>query len=248
MIQTVEQYDASRILEPAQAPWDAKIEAGRFGPSQTFLAGMAVGQKTSDKLLYPFNPGASDGTQIFAGFAKFDFVTDSNSLCYVGSSVTAAANIRQSSFTTMPYYQHGIFNPQDVMTKGTVAGEVDTFTPGGTITTGDVNTISFSGVPGAPTSISFTVGATATAAAVVTGLIAAWKANPILVNLGTPSGTTTFIVTSVNTGTALNLTSSVTGVGTLTKAVTTAASGRAFSDISTSRPSAIVLANGFWDV
>jgi len=246
MIDTIEQYDLGRIFVPAQSPHLAVWSAGRFAPSTTFTAGMSLGQKTADKLLYPMVPGAGDGTQTFMGFSKYDFVTDANGRCFIGTAVSAVANIRQSGFMTMPYYEHCIANPQDVTTRTPVAGEVDTFTPT-TVTAGDVYTITYTGGPGAPTSISFTV-TTATAAAVVTGLTAAWKANPILVNLGVPSGTTTFIVTSVNTGTALNLTPSATGTGSIPKTVTTAASGRSFADISATRPTAIVLPNGFWDV
>lgn len=247
MIQTVETYDMSRILQPAQSPEIAKQDAARFAASTTFVAGLALGRKTADGLLYPMVPGASDGTQLFVGFSMYDFLTDASSLCYLGSSITAGPNIRQQSFTTMAIWVNGIFNPQDVQTKGTPTGEVDTFTPA-TVTTGDVNVITFSGIPGPATSASFTIGATATATAAVAGLTAAWNANPILAALGTASGTTTFIVTSKVTGTPLNLTSAVTGTGTLTRVQTTAPAGRSLADILVGRPGAYQQHNGFWNV
>lgn len=247
MITTIETWDLSNILQPVQSPEDARQDAVRWGPSLTVLKGMAVGKKTADGLCYPMVPGASDGTQNFVGFAMFSFVTDASSNVFQAVSIAAAASYRLSAFTTTPIYTIGIFDPQDLTTKATPTGEVDTFTPA-TVTTGDVNVVTFSGLPGAPQTASFTVGATQTATAVVTGLTAAWNANPTLKALGTASGTTTFIVTSVNTGTPLNLTSAVTGTGTLTRVQTTAPTGRSIADIQVARPGAYVMHNGFWKI
>lgn len=104
--------------------------------------------------------------------------------------------------------------------------QVATITPAGTITTGDVNTLTVTDELGATiATISFTVGGTTTAAAIVTGLTAAWNANPITVALATPSGTGTFILTAVSAGVPFYVASAVTGVGTLTTVATTANSG-----------------------
>jgi hypothetical protein len=237
------------ILTPVEMPQDARQDAAQFGPSLTITRGQALARKTSDNLLYALNTGASDGTQTFVGFAAYSFKTDASSkVFFVTGSDAAAASVFAMPNSTAAIYTGGTFDPQDLTTKGTPVAELDTFTPGGTITTGDVNTITYTAPDTTATAISFTVGATATAAAVVTGLIAAWNANATLAALGTAGGTSTFTVTGLTSGNALNLASAVTGVGTLTKAVTTAASGRAIADILGGAPGARVLHNGYWKV
>jgi hypothetical protein len=110
---------------------------------------------------------------------------------------------------------------------GTVlaVAEVDTFTPA-SVTTGDVNTLTVKNEYAVTiTTVSFTVGGTQTAAAVVTGLTAAWNANGIASPLATASGSATFILTAVPAGQPLHVTSAVTGTGTLSKATTIASAG-----------------------
>ena len=103
--------------------------------------------------------------------------------------------------------------------------EVDTFTPASP-TTGDVNTLTVKNEYAVTiTTVSFTVGTTQTAAAVVTGLTAAWNANLIASPLAAASGSATFILTANPAGRPLHVTSAVTGTGTLTKATTISSSG-----------------------
>lgn len=98
-----------------------------------------------------------------------------------------------------------------------LTAEVTTLTPGGTITTGDVNTITFKDEAGNTiATVSFTVAGTTTAAAVVTGLAAAIAANAYANATVSVSGTGTLILTAKTAGTAFYVTPSVTGVGTLT--------------------------------
>lgn len=223
MITQMERWDLSNMLQPVQDPEDARQDAMAFGANLTVLAGTAVAVKTSDKKTYPMVPGASDGTQNFVGFSMYSFVTDANGQAYLGTSITASPNYRQSPWSTMAVWVSGIFDPQDVQTVGGIAAEVDTFTPA-TVTTGDVNRITYvNPTTGAVTSVTFTVGGTQTAAAVVTGLTAAWNADATLAALGTASGSTTFIVTAKTAGVPLNLFSTVDsgGTGTLTRALTT---------------------------
>lgn len=103
--------------------------------------------------------------------------------------------------------------------------QVDTYTPGGTITTGDVNHLLFTAQDGSTQDITFTTGATTTAAAVSAGLIAAWNTNPITAAAAGASGSATVILTAKTSGAPFSVTSSVTGTGTLTRAATTASSG-----------------------
>jgi hypothetical protein len=225
MVTLIETWDLNQELQPAQSPDLARTDAIRFAPNITIKKGTAVGVKTSNRLGYAMVPGANDGTQNFVGFAKYSFATDANSLVYLGFNTTAApfsaaANFRLSPQTTTPIWVTGIFDSQDVYTRGTSVAEVDTFTPA-TVTTGDVNTISYISPAGVATTVSFTIGGTQTAAAAVTGLAAAWNANATLTALGTTSGTGTLIITAANAGVPLNLVSSVVGTGTLTKALTT---------------------------
>jgi hypothetical protein len=102
--------------------------------------------------------------------------------------------------------------------------EVDRFTPGGTITTGDVNAITITFGDGTIHTVTFPTGSTATAAAVSAGFVAAWNADPIAAAYATATGNSSAVVlTSTAPGTLMNLASSVTGVGTLTRTITTAA-------------------------
>lgn len=199
---------------------DAHLEPIAFGASLTVSKGQAIAVKTADKKGYPLNIAATDGTQIFEGFSEYSFATDANGVAYIVDSGTAAgATVYTGQFSTMGVYTSGYFNPNDLFTSatGTPVAEVDTFTPASP-TTGDINTVTTpSGLEA-----SFVVAGTQTAAAVVTGLTNSWNSNPDLVAIGTPSGTGTFIVTAVNAGEPMNLTSKVVGTGTLTKVQTTA--------------------------
>jgi hypothetical protein len=102
----------------------------------------------------------------------------------------------------------------------TSTAQVNTYTPA-TVTTGDVNTLTYTAEDGTVTPITFTIGGTQTAAAASAGLIAAWNANTTTAAIATASGTTTVILTAVTAGIPFAVTSSVTGTGTLTRALTT---------------------------
>ena len=47
-------------LQPCQYPGDARLRNGKFGATQQFFAGQAIGRKTSDQLLYPCAAGTND--------------------------------------------------------------------------------------------------------------------------------------------------------------------------------------------
>lgn len=213
------------MLTPAQYPNDARQDAAAFGASLTILAGQALGRKTSDNLLYPLNTAASDGTQTFVGFSMYDIQTDASKNVYYLNGGTAAANFRQLPFSTAAIWVSGIFDPQDLITStaGAATAEVITVTPTNP-TTGDIYTVE------APNGVaaSFTVGATQTAAATVTGLKNSWNSDPYLTTLGTASGSGTFIVTAATGGRSMGLTASAVGTGTTALVVTTpAVAGRA---------------------
>lgn len=235
------------ILKPAKLPELARTDAFRFGASLTIPSGRAIGLKTSDHKAYAFASGASDGTQLMIGFSVYSFKTDAAGLAYIGDQTAVASRIASAS-QEMPVYIRGVFDPQDVSTAATVTANVVTYTPAGTITTGDVNTITWTRPNGTTKAISFTVAGTTTATAVANGLRAAWNADAELVLLATASGTATFIVTANTAGNDIagQLAPSVVGVGTLTEANTTAAAGRAIADIVTSRPAAHVGGDGYW--
>lgn len=247
LIETQGTYDD--LLLPARAPELARILPFRPAVSLTVPRGRAMAIKTADNLLYPFATGQSDGTQNFAGFSQYSFRTDANGLAYWGTVSTSAA-YRASPHQTVPLYVAGVFRPNDVTTAATVTANVVTYTPGGTITTGDINTITYTAANLQTYSISFTVGATTTATAVANGLRAAWLAHSFLPNIATASGTATFILTANIAGNdiATPLAPSVTGVGTLTEVNTTAAAGRVFSQIVTSRPGSYLEPDGLWHV
>lgn len=108
----------------------------------------------------------------------------------------------------------------------TAVPQVDTFTPGGTITTGDVNTLTVKDENNTTLfTITFTTAGTTTAAAVSAGLIAAWNASTRAAAMAAATGTSTAILTAATSGVPFYVTSSVTGVGTLTRAATTASAG-----------------------
>lgn len=244
----VETYDESRILQPVQQPADARQDAVRFGASLTILRGTALGIKTADGLAYAMVPGATDGTQNFIGFCMYDIMTDASSSVFYAASTTP--NVRTGPWTTAPIWKSGIFNPVELQTKGSLAGETRTFSFTN-VTAADVFTLKSAGGPGAPQTIAYTAVGT-TAAEVVGGLGSLWKANPTLVALGATSGTSTFIVNGAtggnsNVGSVMGLT--LTAVtATVANANTVAASGRSLADILVGRPGAYVLQNGFWCV
>jgi hypothetical protein len=242
---TLETY-ALNMLQPMQRPEDARQDAMKFAASLTVSKGQAVSVTTATALGSPLVPGATDGTQNFVGFSMYDFMTDANGKVFFADTTTATW--RNTPWTTAPIWVKGIFDPADLKTKATPVAEVDTFTPGGTITTGDVNKLTYTAPDGTVTIISFTVGGTTTAAAVSAGLIAAWNANATTAAIATATGTTTVVLTGVTAGTSFTVASSVTGVGTLTRAATTAASGRAIADVLVGCPGARVLHNGFWEI
>jgi hypothetical protein len=237
---------ATTILQPSMEPASAKTRPLRFGVNQTITKGQSIGVKTADKLAYAFATGAGDGTQLWMGFSKFSFKTDANGLAYF-TTISAVGDPFIGAEQTMPIYMNGIFNPFDVTTAAAPTTNVVTFTPT-TVTTGDVNRVTYNRPNGTSIAATFTVGGTATAAAVVTGLTAAWNAIPELTNLAVASGSTTFILTAVVPGWDINslLVGSVTGTGTLPKANTTPAAGRAIADIQTSRPGTVAIAGGHW--
>ena len=191
--------------------------------------------------------GVTDGTGIFKGFCVYNIQTDANGKVYFVSSGTAAVSYRTPPFSTAPIWINGVFDPQDLRTNTTPVAEVDTFTATNP-TTGDVYTITITNPDLTTYSISATVGATQTAAAIDALLIAAWNADPVASAYATASGTTTLIMTSVVPGNILNLSGSVVGTGTIAKVVTTAASGRNINDILAGCPGATVLANGNWNI
>lgn len=49
-----------------------------FGPNLDIPAGQILGQKDADLRFYPFDPFATDGTQIPRGLSKYHYETDAN--------------------------------------------------------------------------------------------------------------------------------------------------------------------------
>ena len=191
----------------------------------------------------PGSVGAADGTEVFKGFAVYSFMTDANGNVFYGPA--ASTSFRTGPWLTSPIWLSGIFNPTDVTTRRSPAAEVDTFTLAN-VTNGDTYTLTYTDNSGATKAVTYTAGGTDTVATASAGLIALWNADPDLGSIAVASGTTTVILTGTNLGGALKITGSKTGTGTITKAVTTAASGRNFADVQTGVPGARILPNGFW--
>jgi hypothetical protein len=207
-----------------------------------------VAKKTADNLMYAFASGASDGTQLFAGFSMYDFATDANGIAYFGTSaVPSWFNMGNQS---MPYFYAGTFDPLDLRTAAAPATQVLTFTPTN-VEIGDIFSIIFTDGGGNTETVTFTATA-ATAGNVAAALVALVNANDIMSQEVTATGTVTVILTANVPGNAPAFTSTAVNGGaadtqTLTKVVTTAATGRSIGDITTSRPGAVVLpGNGFW--
>lgn len=55
----LETWSPFAILQPAQEPWMAAIDAAAFGPNQTIYAGQAVAKKTADGKLYAYSSGGT---------------------------------------------------------------------------------------------------------------------------------------------------------------------------------------------
>lgn len=144
----------------------------------------------------------------------------------------------------------GVGTLTTVVTTAAVAAsqaEVDTFTASGSITAGDVNTVTITYPNNITIPISFTVVAGSTTATnVADGLRAAWNANAQAAQYATASGTATFILTG-QVGSGMSLAASVVGSGTLTKVVTKPAYGQSLAVIQAAgRPGAYVGVNGYW--
>jgi hypothetical protein len=233
----------AQILVPA-IPCKAVIAPVAFGPSLTLARGQAIGIKTSNGLAYAFNKDATDGTQIFAGFNQVAGATDSNSIFYpVFSGTPAGVDFYATGLEYSGIFTSGVFDPQLLLTSptGSPTAEVDTVTPTNP-TTGDIYTVTSP----AGAQATFTVGATQTAAAVVTGLIASWNANPDLVAIGASSGSSTFIVTAATKGLPMNLAAGVSGTGTVALVITTPAVTGQTSGVITITPGGSVTTGDVW--
>lgn len=224
-------FDPGQILQPVLPTPLGRLEPVAFGASLTVVKGQAMAQKTSDQKLYPLNLAATDGTQTFKGLARQSVATDANGIHYgVFSGSTAAPTYFGIGAMNTEVYTGGVFDPNDLFTNatGTSTAEVDTITPTNP-TTGDLYSVTTAGGDQA----LFTVGATQTAAAVVTGLTNAWNANPVLKALATPSGSGTLILTGKTTGQALNLAAAAVGTGTTALVITTPAVSAQQAEIDT---------------
>lgn len=126
--------------------------------------------------------------------------------------------------------------------------EIDTFTPAGSITTGDVYTLTITYASSATHAVSFTVAGTTTAAAVSAGLIAAWNGDGQAAQLATATGTNTVVLTGAIVGNTMSIAGTVAGSGTISKVVTKVAYGQSLADIQASRPGAYLIPNGCWSI
>jgi hypothetical protein len=221
-----------QILEQATPNQYQKLLPMSFGANLTIPQGMALGKKTSDNRAYPLNINGVDGTQNFVGFNQYSLTTDgSGNIYYTWGGTAGAPTFYTIGPEQSPVWVSGIFVPSLLLTSatGSAVKEVDTVTAAGTITTGDVNIIT---LPNGDT-VEFVTGGTTTATAVANGLRAAWLLSPAAVALATTSGTATLILTAVNPGQVITVTSQVQGVGTLTTVVTTAAVAASQSEVDT---------------
>ena len=89
-------------LQPCQYPGDARLRNGKFGATQQFFAGQAIGRKTSDQLLYPCAAGTNDvysvklsGGPATAGTFTITFINAS------GAEVTTTALNWNDNCTTI---------------------------------------------------------------------------------------------------------------------------------------------------
>lgn len=237
MATQTDRYDLGQILQPALPSPLNRLSPVGMGASLTIAKGQALARKTTDGKFYPLNLAATDGTQLFGGFSQYSVATDSNGLVYKAfNGSSAVATWLSPPMTTADIWTGGIFDPTDLVTAatGTAVAEVDTITPTSP-TTGDIYTVSTpSGLEA-----SFTVGATQTATATVTGLANAWNADPVLKALATTSGTTTFILTAVVAGQPLNLKTSAVGTGTSALVITTAATSAQTAEVDTFTPTSV---------
>ncbi len=236
---------ALNMLQPAQRPEDARQDAMRMAASLTISKGQALSVTTATGLGGLLVPGGSGGAQNFVAFSMYDALTDASGNVFFADSSTPSW--RNTPRQVLPIWVAGIFDPSDLKTKATPVAEVDTFTPAN-VTTGDVDTLTYTAADGTVTTISVTIGATQTATAASTLLIAAWNANATTAAIATASGTATVVLTGVTAGTSFTVASSVVGTGTLTRAATTAASGRSLADVLVGCPGARLLHNGFWKI
>lgn len=243
----IEVFDPSTILQPIQRPEDARQEAVKWGPNLTVKFGQCAGRKNTDNLVYPLNPGAGDGTDMFIGISMMSFKTDADSQVFYGD--VAAPSYRSGPFRTSAIWQSGIYNPRELITNQTPAQQVQTFTPAN-VEVGDVFTLTYVDNAMVSHSVSYTATA-ATAGNVALGLIGAWNANPDTSYMATASGTVTVVLTTNVPGNTIVVNSSTVDGGgantqTLAKAATTPATGQNIADIRSGCPGARILANGFW--
>jgi hypothetical protein len=208
-------------VNPVNLTYGTTLANGQLSGAATFVVG---GSTVSVPGVFTYSSAAGSVLSAGNGHSEAVTFTPADTTDYTPASGTVTVNVAKATPIV------GNVNPITII-YGTAlsnnpVAEVDMFTPGGTITTGDVNAITISFVGGATHTVTFTTGSTRTAAAVSAGLVAAWNADPIAAAYATAVGSNTVMLTSAVPGSVMSLVSSVTGVGTLTKAVTTAATSQ----------------------
>jgi len=176
------------------------------GNNTILVSGTVNGQTYTNSVVWNYHQTVLSG----APYANIEFTTASNNVQAGYAPDTGQAFGTQSNGAT-----YGWTMP---------VAEVDTLTPGGTITAGDIDSIN---LPNGAGQVQYTVLAgETTPAAVAEGLANAWDASLSAAAIGSAATTQTgaLTITAATPDLPLGLTSSVAGVGTLTTTITTAAS------------------------
>jgi hypothetical protein len=218
VVVNVAQATPALTINSIQITYGTALANSQLGGTAVFTVG---GASVAVPGTYTYTSAA--GSVLHAGNGQSEAVTftPTDSVDYTTASSNVTVNVAKATPIV------GGVNPVTLI-YGTAlsdnpVAEVDTFTPAGTITSGDVNAITINLSGGKTHTVTFTTGSTTTAAAVTAGLVAAWNADPVAAAYATATGSNLVTLTCTVPGTTMSLASRVTGVGTLTKTIATIA-------------------------
>lgn len=226
-------FDSSQQLVPALPDQPSRTVPVQLAASISVVAGQALARKTTGGKFYGLNRAATDGTQIFAGFAQMSGTTDSAGLfwpVFNGSTGQTTFYGLAQSYTNM--WVQGVFDPNQLITAaaGTPVAEIDTVTIGGTVAIGDYYQVQANNGTGILYQANSTSGSTTT-----TQICQQWNSNPILFALAVASASSNVSTfTAVTPGQPLLLSvGKNSSAGTITLAIATPATVGSAGEVDT---------------
>ena len=112
MPETLQTYDLSNILQPAQFPEDARRAAGKFGASLTLAKGTVLAKKSADGKLYAYDD-ATTAVSTAVGILEYSIKTDASGNVYF-STTSAVAGTDNPPHQEASFFEAGTFLATDL--------------------------------------------------------------------------------------------------------------------------------------